>query len=263
MKRTLIFAVTAVILLSLAACGTTNVPTAETTKSPEPSLSATATAVTTAESDETPTPTGVDSTVSPTPTATDTPIASAKVTAMSTPTQSAPKQATASPKPSAPPVVEQTKKPPTAPPTLLPTQKPPTPTPTQPSIPGIGYTDVMVYADAPFLDALLEGLNESRGIQGTARVDRDKSGTFYKRAEEQARKSALAGRPVHSEIMDGNESIAKYPYYLDWSGGRAYGNQAAVHAPNLMADGFSQVGICAIAYKSDIYVVFYSTDWPF
>jgi len=267
-QKRILSALLFVVFLMISGCGTSGT----VSQSPAPDVSATPTNEIVESPSamldvaESPTPMPESSADTATPTATGT---SAPTTATTVPPTQQSTTATATKAPTA----QQTQKPnatatpspkqPTVPPVATPTIKPPTPTPTKTSLPGIGYTDEFVYAPDAFLDALLVGLNNSRRIQGTEPITRDRSGSFYKRAEEQAKKSALAGRPVHSVPMDGNESIASYPYYLDWSAGQQYGAQAAMHAPNLMADGFSQVGICAIAYKSEIYVVFYSTDWPF
>jgi len=106
-------------------------------------------------------------------------------------------------------------------------------------------------------------LNEARKDHGTDPIVLDTSGKFYQRAEQQAKLSAQTGTPVHSTVMDGSESIAMYPYEVTWQGGQLFGNQAAIHAPGLMAANKTSVGICAVAYQHSIYVVFYSSAWTF
>ena len=130
----------------------------------------------------------------------------------------------------------------------------------------------MTKAPDAFIAALLNGLNDARRDYGSQPIQLDTSGQYARHAEAQARISAQAGRPVHSaglidettgELIPGSESVAMYAYNLEWLNGRGYGNQAAIHAPGLMSASHTVVGIAAIAYKSHVYVVFFSTPWMF
>ena len=156
-----------------------------------------------------------------------------------------------------------TPKPPAATPTKMLSTAPATPTPTPTPVAGIGYATDFVYAPQSFIDNIFVGLNDARRDHGSAPMVLDRSGDFYKRAERQARLSAQAEALLHSVEQDGSESIARYPYFLDWSAGKGYGNQAAIHAPGLLSASHTKVGICVIAYKSNIYVVLYSSAWMF
>ena len=143
------------------------------------------------------------------------------------------------------------------------TLRPPSATPSPTVAPTSSATPIpaIEYAPQSFVNDIFKGVNWARANLNNPPPQMTLDAALCEEARLHAVAMAKAGRLYHSD--NGIESIERQPFFGQWMGGEGRGAAAAAHATGLLKEDTLRLGVGAVAYNGNIYIVVRSTTWNF